>query len=143
YPVMVHELQTDTIKDDILHADFYKVDMKSEVDADVSVQLTGEAAGQKEGGIVQQLLHELSVRALPAEIPDSIEMNIEEPNIGDTLSVEDLKESSTFEVLNDPDETIVSITPSQAEEEPEETDEDEDQEPELIGDDKEENEEEE
>lgn len=131
YPVMVHDLQYDTIKDELLHADFYKVDMKSEVDAEVNIHLTGEAAGHKEGGIVQQLLHELEVRALPAEIPDSIDINIEALNIGDSLSVSDIEKKSSFEILNDPDETIVSVTPPQAEEEPEEAD--ENQEPELVG----------
>jgi len=136
YPVMVHDLQYDTIKDELLHADFYKVDMKSEVDAEVNIHLAGEAAGHKEGGIVQQLMHELEVRALPAEIPDSIDVNIESLNIGDSLSVSDIEKKGSFEILSDPNETIVSITPPQAEEEPEEVD--EDKEPELVGQEKEE-----
>lgn len=130
YPVMVYDLQMDHIKDDIVHADFYKVDMTSKVDADVNVHLIGEAAGQKEGGIVQQLLHELTVRALPADIPEAIELNVEELNIGDSLSVSDLVNDATYEILNDTEDTIVSITPPQAEEEPE--DGEEDQEPELV-----------
>lgn len=131
YPVMVYDLQVDKIKDDILHADFYKVDMASEVDADVSVHLVGESAGQKEGGILQQLSHELSVRALPADIPEAIEVSIEQLNIGDSISVSDLKTEAKYEILTDPDDTIVSITPPQAEEEPE-SEEDEEQQPELV-----------
>lgn len=143
YPVMVYDLQTDKIKDDILHADFYKVDMASEVDADVSVHLVGEAAGQKEGGVVQQLSHELSVRALPADIPEAIEVQMEQLNIGDSISVSDLKAEAKYDILNDPDDTIVSITPPQAEEEPETDEEDGEQQPELVdGDDKEKKEEE-
>lgn len=131
YPVMVYDLQVDKIKDDILHADFYKVDMTSEVDADVSVHLSGESAGQKEGGVVQQLLHELSVRALPADIPEAIEVQVEQLNIGDSISVSDLKSEAKYEILNDSDDTIVSITPPQAEE-PETGEEDGEQEPELV-----------
>ncbi|HEX6923149.1 MAG TPA: 50S ribosomal protein L25/general stress protein Ctc [Bacillales bacterium] len=131
YPVMVHDMQIDSLKDQLLHADFYKVDMTSEVDADVNVHLTGDAAGQQEGGVVQHLLHELTVRALPAEIPDAIEVNIEELNIGDSLSVSDLKANETYEILNDPEDTIVSVTPPQQEEEPED-EEGEEQEPELV-----------
>ncbi|HEX7065159.1 MAG TPA: 50S ribosomal protein L25/general stress protein Ctc [Bacillales bacterium] len=142
YPVMVHDLQKDNLKDELLHADFYKVDMTSEVDADVNVHLVGDAAGQKEGGVVQQLLHELTVRALPAEIPDSIEVNIEELNIGDSLSVSDLKAFETYKVLNEPEDTIVSVTRPQQEEEPEDEEAGE-QEPELVdGDSNEESEEE-
>lgn len=130
YPVMVHDLQHDVLKDQLIHADFYKVDMSTEVDAEVAVHLIGESAGQKEGGVVQQLLHELHVRALPADIPESIEADVEALNIGDSLSVGDVKVSGSYEILNDPGETIVSVTPPQAVEEPET--EDADQEPELV-----------
>ncbi|HET7580831.1 MAG TPA: 50S ribosomal protein L25/general stress protein Ctc [Bacillales bacterium] len=131
YPVMVHEMQFDNLKDELVHADFYKVDMSSEVDAEVAVHLTGDAAGEKEGGLVQQLLHEISVRALPADIPDVIEMNIEALNIGDSLSIEDLPKAGSYEILNDPEDTVVTVTPPQSEDEPE-TDEDEEREPELV-----------
>lgn len=132
YPVMVHELQRDVLKDELIHADFYKVDMSTKVDADVTVHLVGESAGQKEGGVVQQLLHELSVRALPAEIPEHLELNIEALNIGDSLSVSDVTKSGSYEILNDLEETIVAVTPPQALEETE-TEEDEGQQPELVG----------
>jgi large subunit ribosomal protein L25 len=131
YPVMLHDAQYDTLKGELIHADFYKVDMTSEVDADVNIHLIGEAAGQKEGGVVQQALHELSVRALPADIPDGIEINIEALNIGDSLSVSDIEKTGSYEILTDAEETIVSVTPPQKEEEPE-TEEDEGQEPELV-----------
>lgn len=134
YPVMLYDLQLDDIRDDILHADFYKVDMKSEVDVDVNIHLRGEAAGQEEGGIVQQLLHEISVRALPADVPETIDVGIEALNIGDSISVSDVKAQAQYEILTDPDETIVSITPPQDEEPEDETD--EEQEPELVDDDK-------
>lgn len=137
YPVMVYELQYDTIKDELIHADFYKVDMKSEVDAEVGIHLIGEAPGHKEGGVVQQLMHELEVRALPAEIPDYIEVNIEALNIGDSLSVSDIEKKGSFEILTDSEETIVSVTPPQVEEEVEEES-DEAQEPELVDQEKEE-----
>lgn len=130
YPVMVHEMQFDNLKDELVHADFYKVDMSSEVDAEVAVHLTGDAVGEKEGGLVQQLLHEISVRALPAEIPDAIEMNIESLNIGDSLSIQDLPKAGSYEILNDPEDTVVTVTPPQAEDEPET--EEEEQEPELV-----------
>ncbi|HET7629489.1 MAG TPA: 50S ribosomal protein L25/general stress protein Ctc [Bacillales bacterium] len=131
YPVMLHEYQTDTIKDELLHADFYKVDMSSEVDADVNVHLVGESAGQKEGGVVQHLLHEITVRALPADIPEAIEVNIEKLEIGDSLSIKDLAKTGNYEILNDVEETIVSVTPPQAEE-PEDTTDEEITEPELV-----------
>lgn len=131
YPVMLHDAQYDTLRDELIHADFYKVDMTSEVDADVAIHLVGEAAGQKEGGVVQQTLYEVSVRALPADIPDGIEVNIEALNIGDSLSVGDIQKTGSYEILTDTEETVVSVTPPQKEEEPQ-TEEDEGQEPELV-----------
>lgn len=130
YPVMLYDVQTDSLKDQIVHADFYKVDMKSEVDTEVTVHLIGESPGEKEGGVVQQLMHELTVRALPADIPEAIEVDVEALNIGDSISVADLKGQSSYEVMNEDDDTIVSITPPEEEVEPEE--EDENQEPELV-----------
>lgn len=131
YPVMLYDMQYDNMKDEIVHVDFYKVDMSSEVDVDVTVNLVGEASGQKDGGIVQQGVYELNVRALPTEIPEAIDVNIEELNIGDSIQVSDLQADSNYEILTDPEETIVSVTPPQ-QEEPEEVDDEQEQEPELV-----------
>ena len=115
HPVMVHDLQIDPLKDEILHADFYKVNMNEEVDAQVPVQLIGEAIGAKEGGVVQQIMHELTVRALPAKLPSSISVAIDELHIGESIQVKDLPSSSDYQVINEPDETIVSVTARSAE----------------------------
>jgi large subunit ribosomal protein L25 len=133
YPVMMYDVQTDRIKDQLVHLDFYKVDMKSEVDTEVTVHLKGEAAGQKDGGVVQHLVREISVRALPADIPESIDVNIENLNIGDSVQISDLKKSSSYEILDDGEEVIISITPPQEEEPEEEEEDDEEKEPELVG----------
>lgn len=131
YPVMMYDVQSDSIKDQILHLDFYKVDMSTEVEVEVLVHLNGEAAGQKDGGVVQHLVHEITVKALPAEIPESIEVNIENLNIGDSIQISDLKDSSKYEILDEEEEVIVSITPpSEVEEEPEEKE--GEKEPELV-----------
>lgn len=111
FPVMMYDAQIDRIKDEIVHLDFYKIDMKKEVDADVTVHLQGEAQGVKDGGVLQHLLHEVTVRALPADIPEAIEADISALEIGDSLTVNDLKNHSKYEILNDPEEVIVSITP--------------------------------
>ena len=52
--VMLHEYQTDSIKDTIIHADFYIVDMSEEMEVSVPIRIEGEAAGVKDGGIMQQ-----------------------------------------------------------------------------------------
>jgi large subunit ribosomal protein L25 len=54
YSVMLHDIQTDPLKSEVLHADFQVVDMSTEVEVDVNVVLTGDAPGVKEGGVMQQ-----------------------------------------------------------------------------------------
>lgn len=129
--VMLHDYQVDPIKDELIHADFYIVNMSEEMDVEVPVRLEGEAAGSKEGGVVQQPLYEVAVRAKPANIPEEIVVDISELTIGDSVMVSDLKESRNYEITEDENTTVVSVTPPQEMPE-EETETDPDAEPEVI-----------
>ncbi|GGF35730.1 general stress protein CTC [Halobacillus andaensis] len=132
--VMLHEYQIDPLKDELIHADFYIVNMSEEMDVEVPVRLEGEAAGAKEGGVVQQPLYDLAIRAKPGDIPEEIVVDVSELNIGDAVMVGDLKESRKYEITEDENTTIVSVTPP--EEMPEEPDlENADAEPERVGED--------
>ncbi|MYL31935.1 50S ribosomal protein L25/general stress protein Ctc [Halobacillus halophilus] len=119
--VMLHDYQVDPLKDELIHADFYVVNMSQEMDVEVPIRLEGEAAGSKEGGVVQQPLYDLAVRAKPADIPEEILVDISELNIGDSVMVSDLKASRNYEITEDDNTTIVSVTPPEEmpEEEPE------------------------
>ncbi|RWZ51254.1 50S ribosomal protein L25/general stress protein Ctc [Halobacillus fulvus] len=129
--VMLHEYQVDPLKDQLIHADFYVVNMSEAMDVEVPVRLEGEAAGAREGGVLQQPLYELAVRAKPADIPEEILLDVSELNIGDSILVSDLKEARNYEITEDEDTTIVAVTPP--EEMPEEPEtEDADAEPEVI-----------
>lgn len=129
--VMLHEYQIDPLKDELIHADFYVVNMSEEMDVEVPVHLEGEAAGSKEGGVLQQPLYELAIRAKPGDIPEEILINVSELNIGDSIQVSDLKAARNYDITEDDDTTIVSVTPP--EEMPEEPDmENADAEPEVI-----------
>ncbi|UOQ91355.1 50S ribosomal protein L25/general stress protein Ctc [Halobacillus shinanisalinarum] len=129
--VMLHEYQIDPLKDELIHADFYIVNMSEEMDVEVPIHLEGEALGSKEGGVLQQPLYELAIRAKPGDIPDEIVIDVAELNIGDSVMVSDLKESRKYEIMEDENTTIVSVTPP--EEMPEEPDTDNaDEEPEVI-----------
>ncbi|WLD93462.1 50S ribosomal protein L25/general stress protein Ctc [Alkalihalobacillus sp. AL-G] len=131
HSVMVQDLQMDHLKDLIIHADFKEINLNEETDADVPIHLVGEAAGAKEGGVVQHFLHDVSIRALPADIPSEIEVNVEELNISDAFTVADLIENSSYQILTDPEEVVVSVTPPTEEPEEEEAEET-DAEPEVI-----------
>ncbi|GGM36709.1 50S ribosomal protein L25 [Paraliobacillus quinghaiensis] len=129
--VMLHEYQVEPIKDELIHADFYIVNMSQEMDVSVAIHLDGEAEGTKEGGVLQQPLYELAVRAKPADIPEEIKIDVSALTVGDSIMVSDLKEGKNYEILEDENTTIVTVSAPDAEP-VEESDEDEDKEPEVI-----------
>ncbi|MFB5663754.1 50S ribosomal protein L25/general stress protein Ctc [Alteribacillus sp. HJP-4] len=132
HKVIVHDMQVDPIKDFLIHIDFFEVDLKSEMEADVNVNLVGDAPGEKDGGIVSHLLYTVTVRALPTDIPEEITVDISELNIGDSVQIGDLKSGKDFEFTNEPEETVVTVLPPEQEEDPD-AEEEEETEPELVG----------
>src|SRR5699024_2876624 len=136
---MVHEYQKDPVKWDVTHIDFIIVDMSEEMDVEVTLHLEGDAQGVKDGGILQQPLYELQVRAKPRDIPETITIDVSDLEIGDSISVEEIKVTGKFELIDEPDTTVVSVLPP--EEEVEEEEGDASLEPELVGADEEEEEE--
>lgn len=140
HSVMVYEMQTDPIKDELLHADFHVVDMGAEIDVDVPVSLQGEAQGVKDGGVLQQPFHELSIKAKPQNIPQTIEVDISGLGMNEVITIGELKAAADYTFNHDSEEVVASILPPQAAEEPEESD-DTDAEPEVVGEKEENNEE--
>lgn len=130
--VMLHEYQTDPVKGDVIHADFYVVDLTEEMDVAVPVRLEGDAIGSRDGGVLQQPLYELQIRVKPRDIPEEIVVNVEELAIGDSVSVADLPKSDVYEYLDDAETTIAVVLAPQEETEPAE-DVDLSVEPELVG----------
>lgn len=131
--VMVQDYQTDVLKGELIHVDFFAVDLSEEIDVDVQVRLDGDAPGVREGGVLQQPLFELQLRAKPTDIPEEIVVDVSALNIGDSLAVADLPKSDKYEILEDDETTIaVVLAPDTAEEETD-TDVDFSAEPELVG----------
>ncbi|MFH4936140.1 50S ribosomal protein L25/general stress protein Ctc [Staphylococcus cohnii] len=145
--VMVSDYQFDPLKNQITHIDFLAINMSEERTVEVPVQLTGEAVGAKEGGVVEQPLFDLEVTATPDNIPESIEIDISELDVNDSYSVADIKVSGDFTIENDPEESVVTVVPPTEEPTEEEIEamegESETEEPEVVGEEKEDDEEEE
>jgi len=131
--VMLHEYQTDPVKGEVIHVDFYIVDMAEEMDVAVALRLEGDAAGAREGGILQQPLYELQVRAKPRDIPEEITVNVSDLDIGESISVADLPKSDKYEFIDEPETTIAVVLAPEAEEETEVEEVDFSAEPELVG----------
>ncbi|MCR4430206.1 MAG: 50S ribosomal protein L25/general stress protein Ctc [Tepidanaerobacteraceae bacterium] len=109
HPVLMKEIQRDTFKDAIVHVDFYGISMTEKIEFDLPIILKGDAEGVKMGGILQHQKREISVKALPKDLPEHLEVDISDLKIGDTLTVGDLKVDEKLTVLDDPEEVVISI----------------------------------
>ena len=121
---MVKDVQWHPVTDKILHMDFLGVRLRDIIEIPVAVISVGIANGVKEGGVLQQPIHEVVVRCKGEDVPDSIEVDVTELNIGDGIHASDIQ-SDEYEVLLAEDITIISVVIPQKMEEPEiEVDED-------------------
>ncbi|RFU62644.1 50S ribosomal protein L25/general stress protein Ctc [Peribacillus glennii] len=115
--VMLTDYQKDPLKNEVLHADFLVVDMSAELNAQVRVHLVGESKGVKDGGVLQQSLHEVSVTAKPQEIPEAIDVDITELQVGSVITVGEIKGNYQISINHEDEEVIASVLPPKQEEE--------------------------
>lgn len=136
--VLIREVQWDYLGREIIHVDFERVDRTEEIETAVTIEVRGEPAGAVDGGLLQQILHELTVRGPAGSIPDGIQIDVSELNIGDGVQVGDIELPEGVEPTLEPEVLIVNVTPPVHEEEEEE--EEAEGEPEVIQPDREEEE---
>lgn len=128
---LIREVQWDPLGTDVLHLDFARVSADERIEVTVTVELRGEAPGLKDGGIVQQPLHEVDIECPAIAIPDKLQISVNSLKVGDQFLVKDLKLPEGVTVLTDQDEVLVQcVMPSEEDEGGEST---EGAEPELIG----------
>jgi len=128
HPSILKDHQEDPLRGHLSHIDLQEVRLDQPIQAQVVVNLVGEAAGTKEGGVLSQVTREVTVEALPMEIPEHIDLDVSDMHIGDTLRLADLKVEGNVTYLDDPEETVlatVTLPTPEVEEEPEEGDEEE------------------
>lgn len=113
--VILTDYQTDPLKKEIIHADFLAVDMSTELQVNVRIQLDGECAGVKDGGVLQQTLHELTITATPDHIPQAIHVDISNLQVGENLTIADLPVSDEININHDVEEVVVTILPPKQE----------------------------
>jgi len=121
-PVLIKNLQMNHATRTLLHVDFYQVNLKEKVKATVPVVLTGEAkAVTDKVGLVLQTLSDVEVEALPDKLPENVEVSVEQlAEIGDQITVAELKAPEDVAILTDPAQTVVKIVePTVEEPEPE------------------------
>lgn len=109
YPTMARELQRHPVRGTLQHVDFQVVDLSAETRADVTISLVGEAVElHRSDGVVDQQMFTLTVRARPADIPPSLELDISALTVGDALRVSDIALPPGVETDVDPDTVVVA-----------------------------------
>jgi large subunit ribosomal protein L25 len=108
----------------IRHVDFLKISLTEKTQADIAIHLIGDAVGVKDGGILNQALHTVTVEALPMALPGAIEVDVTELGFGEHVTVADLPAIPGVEyVVDDPEMLVAAVTAPAAEVEPEVTEE--------------------
>ena len=109
---ILKDYKVDKVRGYITHIDLHEVRLDRPITASVSVHLMGgdSAPGVKEGGVLSQPLREISVEALPLEVPEHIDLDVSNMGIGDTLRVADVRVGESVKVLDDPEIVVATVT---------------------------------
>ncbi|TZF86369.1 50S ribosomal protein L25/general stress protein Ctc (plasmid) [Pedobacter sp. BS3] len=110
---IVQDIQFHPLNEKVQHIDFLELNDKKPVAIEIPVKLTGTSPGVKVGGKLIQKLRKLRVKALPKDIPQYVEVSIETLEVGKSVRVGELK-FDNFSILNNADDTIVSVVMSRA-----------------------------
>ncbi len=107
---VVKDYQQDPIRGHLTHIDLHEVRLDQPISAQVAVEVVGESPGVKAGGVLTQLVREVTVEALPLEMPDRLTLDISATEIGDALRVSDLSLPSEVTVLADPENVLLTVS---------------------------------
>lgn len=114
--VLLKDVQYDHLGTQVIHIDFARVDLTEKVTVTVSIELKGDAIGEKDGGILQQILGELEVECVVTEIPSSIVYNVAGLKLDESVHVRDLTLPAGVVAVTDGD-LIVAVCHAVKEEE--------------------------
>jgi len=114
--VLLREVQSHPVTGQVLHADFYEVDLKTKLEVSVALHFTGKPVGVEAGGILQPIVREVTVKCLPTEIPAFLEVDVSQLGIHDSIHVEELTLPAGLEPVYETNFTIVTVSPPTVEE---------------------------
>ena len=108
--VMFHDRQIDPVKGRLIHADLTRLVKGQKIEVTVPLHLVGEPIGVKEKqGVLEQIIREIDVRCEPREIPDSLDVDVSNLDVHDTLHVSDIKVAEGVEILTDAEIVIATV----------------------------------
>lgn len=107
--VLMREVQIHPVRRRFLHVDFFEVPLDKPIVVEVPVELVGDSVGVKKGGAINVIHRMLSVRCLPGEIPERVQINVEALDLGGSIRVGDLAGQVPFELMDDKNAAVVNI----------------------------------
>lgn len=113
---LAKELQRDPVTRELLHADFYEVDVNAKLRIHVALHFVGKSKGVELGGILQPIRRDVEVLCLPNDMPEYIEIDVSELGVHDAIHISDLKPPPGVEIPYDSDIAIVTVLPPVVEE---------------------------
>jgi large subunit ribosomal protein L25 len=120
---MIKELQYHPVTDQIIHVDLMRVRRSEKMTIVVPLTLVGDSKGVKEGGLLSQSINQLEISCFPTDVPEQIELNVEELELGSSMNVSDIKlENEDIEIITDKEINIVTVSQIVEEDEIEEDD---------------------
>ena len=108
--VMFHDRQIDPVKGRLIHADLTRLVKGQKIEVTVPLHLTGEPVGVREKqGVLEQIIREIDIRCEPREIPDTLEVDVSNLDVHETLHVSDIKVAEGVEILTDGEQVIATV----------------------------------
>ncbi|MFC4600557.1 50S ribosomal protein L25 [Cohnella hongkongensis] len=115
HPVMLSEMQKDPISGQVLHIDFRRIDLNEKITTSARLDFTGESPGEKEGGLLQVVLHEIEIECYPKDIPDAIAADVSGLEMGEHLTIGEIALPSGVAAVQDPETVVVAVLAPQKE----------------------------
>ena len=112
FQVLLKEVQRNVLKGFPIHADFFKVDMNKELNAEIPLEFVGESKAVKEqGALLNKSIDEVSVECLPHDLVDHIDIDISVmENVGDVIFIKDIKVPKGIKILNHSEDVVATVS---------------------------------
>ena len=106
---VLKDIQLHPVRDNVLHIDLFEISMSEKMVATVTVHLVGDAAGVRDGGVLEQQVHEIEVEGLPGNLPSEITVDVSELEAGHAIRIGDITAPAGVEFKSDPDTVLAAI----------------------------------
>lgn len=111
---VIQDIQVDPLKNEYVHVDLHRVSLNEAREAQVPIKIVGKSRQERSGSVFSQQLNHITVKGLPQDIPEYIQVNVSDMKIGDSLKIGDLLIPGNLEVINNPNEVVISLTPAKS-----------------------------